>query len=204
MNERQWLALLGVLVVTACDENSSSGAGSAAPTSSPSPPPTSVTVPSNPPAPPQATPAPSAATAGSAAGSASAARAASVATGAAAAAATATGASAPTTLTVLASQFTDRVEKSNPVGDSSSLSSVPKATYWMDVANPGDPTQLTLVWKHDGTEVMRQSLDVGKAPHWRTWGSHPRRAAHVIEVLVLDGAGNTLKSDSATMAARAP
>jgi hypothetical protein len=105
---------------------------------------------------------------------------------------------------VVASQFTDRVEKSNPVGDLSTLATVPKATYWMDVANPGEATQLTLVWKHDGQEVTRQSLDVGRAPHWRTWGSHPRRGAHLIEVLVLDGAGNTLKTDSATIAAPAP
>jgi hypothetical protein len=196
MHGERWLVLLVILVASACDENNSSG-GTAATTASPAaaPPTVSTPVPSSPPAPSQGTTSsPPIASAGGAATTASAAPASS---------GTAT-ATSTDTLTVLASQFTDRVEKSNPVGDSSALASVPKATYWMDVANPGDATQLTLVWKHDGQEVARQSLDVGKAPHWRTWGSHPRRAAHLIEVLVLDGAGNTIKTDSATIPATTP
>jgi hypothetical protein len=188
MHGERCLVLLGILVASACDENNSS-AGT-----------TPTTVSTSPPVPAQGTTSSSPiASAASAGATASAAPASS-----AAATATSTTAVTPTTLTVLAGQFTDHVEKSNPVGDSSALTSVPKATYWMDVANPGDPTQLTLVWKHDGEEVARQSLDVGKAPHWRTWGSHPRRSAHVIEVLVLDGAGNTLKTDSATIPATTP
>jgi len=199
MNRGSWLLLLGILA--ACDEDKASSAGTATTTASPAstPAPSSTTLPTAAPAPPLASAeppiAPSASAAASAAPSASA-----VATTPAGSTTTAT----PTALTVVAGQFTDRVEKSNPVGDSSTLASVPKVTYWMDVANPGEATQLTLVWKHDGQEVTRQSLDIGKAPHWRTWGSHPRRAAHLIEVLVLDGAGNTLKTDSATIATPAP
>jgi hypothetical protein len=200
MNRGSWVLLVGILAALACDEDKPSSAGTTITTASPTsvPPPSSTTTPT-PAAPPQASAAPPMAP--SAAASASANPVASaVATPPAGTTATAT----PTTLTVVASQFTDRVEKSNPIGDASTLASVPKATYWMDIANPGEATQLTLVWKHDGQEVTRQLLDVGKAPHWRTWGSHPRRAAHLIEVLVLDGAGNTLKTDSATIAAPAP
>jgi hypothetical protein len=201
MNRGSWLVLLGILTASACDEDKASSAGTATAVASPTPapPPSSTTIPTAPPAPPQASAPPPIAPSAAAAASTTPAPSA-----VAAAPAGSTTTATPTTLTVVASQFTDRVEKSNPVGDSSALASVPKATYWMDIANPGEATQLTLVWKHDGQEVTRQSLDVGRAPHWRTWGSHPRRMAHLIEVLVLDGAGNTLKTDSATIAAPVP
>jgi hypothetical protein len=102
---------------------------------------------------------------------------------------------------VRASQFTDRVEHGNPGGDATALAAAGKAIYWMDVGNEGDPAQITLVWKHDGVEVARQTLNVGHAPHWRTWGSHPRGTAHVIEVTVLEADGGILKTDSATIGA---
>ncbi len=72
-------------------------------------------------------------------------------------------------------------------------------TYWLDVDNPGWPTTLTLVWKHDGREVARQGLHVGKAPRWRTWGSTPRRGARVIDVAVFDPQGRLLKTDTVTV-----
>jgi serine/threonine-protein kinase len=72
-------------------------------------------------------------------------------------------------------------------------------TYWMDVDNPGAPTTVTLVWKHDGKEVAREALHVGKAPRWRTWGATPRRGARVIDVAVLDPQGRVLKTDTATV-----
>ena len=55
---------------------------------------------------------------------------------------------------------------------------------------------VTLVWSFDGRQVARQSLDVGRSPHWRTWGFLPRRAAgHTVEVTVLDASGATLHAD---------
>jgi DUF2914 family protein len=196
MTHRWWLAVFGILVVAACDDNKTSSGTSSAPSPASSvQPAAATTIPST-----SAVSAP--ATIPSSTASATAPKESAGATPSAStvsATTASTGAVAPTTLTVLASQFTDRVESSKPVGDSSSLASVPKVTYWMDVDNPGDATHLTLVWKHDGKEVARQALDVGKAPHWRTWGSHPRRSAHLVEVLVLDGAGNTVKTDSVTL-----
>jgi hypothetical protein len=58
---------------------------------------------------------------------------------------------------------------------------------------------VTLVWKLDGTEVTRQSLDVGRSPRWRTWGSCGTRKAHTIEVEILDAEGHSLKTDKATI-----
>src|SRR5207302_5534286 len=64
-------------------------------------------------------------------------------------------------VTVVGGQFTDRVERSRPVGDAAALATARTAIYWVEVANPGAPTQVTLVWKADGREVSRQALDVG-------------------------------------------
>ena len=60
-------------------------------------------------------------------------------------------------------------------------------------------SSVTLVWKHDGREVARQGLHVGKAPRWRTWGSTPRRGARVIDVAVFDPQGRLLKTDTVTV-----
>jgi hypothetical protein len=57
-------------------------------------------------------------------------------------------------------------------------------------------TQITLLWKLDGVEARKQTLDVGRSPRWRTWGSWPTKKAHAIEVHVLDKDGRELKSDS--------
>ena len=106
--------------------------------------------------------------------------------------------SSSSSITIVRSQFTDRIERSNPVGDGAALWAVPNAIYWMDVDNPGEGTTLTLVWKLDGKEAGRQALHVGKALNWRTWGAHARRGASLVEVDVLDSYGHTLRTDSAT------
>jgi hypothetical protein len=44
--------------------------------------------------------------------------------------------------------------------------------------------------------VQRQSLDVGRSPHWHTWGIRPLGGAHKVDVEVLDASGHSLKTDS--------
>jgi Protein of unknown function (DUF2914) len=99
-------------------------------------------------------------------------------------------------VSVVRSQFTDKVENHLPVGDSSALAQDKIATYWVEMNNPGDATEVTLVWKLDGQEITRQSLDIGRASHWRTWGTCPTRKAHAIDIEVLDKDGHSLKTDS--------
>jgi hypothetical protein len=98
-------------------------------------------------------------------------------------------------------RFGDHVEKGRAEGDAKGIVTANKAVYSVDVANTGEPTQVTLVWSIDGKEVQRQSLDVGHAPHWRTWGWRPAGHAKSIEVRVLDSAGAELRKDSITLEA---
>lgn len=98
--------------------------------------------------------------------------------------------------TFLRGQFAARVERGQPVGDAAALATAFPLVYWVEMRNPGPSTPVTLVWTFDGRQVARQSLDVGHAPRWRTWGFLPRRAAgHTIEVTLLDAAGATLHTD---------
>lgn len=93
-------------------------------------------------------------------------------------------------------QFAARVEHGQPTGDAADLATASPLVYWIEMRNPGPSTPVTLVWSFDGRQVARQSLDVGRSPHWRTWGFLPRRAAgHTVEVTVLDAAGATLHAD---------
>jgi hypothetical protein len=102
-------------------------------------------------------------------------------------------------VSVVRGQFTDKVENHLPVGDASALATGKLATYWVEVNNPGEATAVTLVWKLDGHEAARQTLDVGRAPHWRTWGMCGTQKAHTIEVEVLDKDGHSIKTDSTTV-----
>ncbi|HEX7665700.1 MAG TPA: hypothetical protein VF407_14335 [Polyangiaceae bacterium] len=97
-------------------------------------------------------------------------------------------------------QFAGSIEGGKPQGDASAIASAHKATYFVDVSNPGAPTQVTLVWKLDGKEVQRQSLDVGTSSHWHTWGSRPIGNAQTIDVELLDPSGASLKTDSLSLA----
>jgi hypothetical protein len=102
-------------------------------------------------------------------------------------------------LSVVRSQFTDKVDNRLPQGDASSLAQGKPATYWVELNNPGEATAVTLVWKLDGQEAARQSLDVGRSLHWRTWGMCATQRAHTIAVEVLDKEGHTLKTDTASL-----
>jgi hypothetical protein len=97
---------------------------------------------------------------------------------------------------VVRSQFTDKVEHSNPVAGADQLGQASRVTYWVSVKNPSDPTTITLVWKLDGHESGRQTLDVGTSPAWKTWGTHATFGAKSVEVDVLDKAGTTVKTDT--------
>jgi hypothetical protein len=97
---------------------------------------------------------------------------------------------------VVRSQFTDKVEHSDPVDGPDQLAQAPQVTYWLAVKNDKAPTTVTLVWKLDGKESGRQSLDVGTSPAWKTWGTHARSGAKSIEVDVLDANGGTIKTDT--------
>ena len=97
---------------------------------------------------------------------------------------------------VVRSQFTDKVEHSAPVASADQLAQSARVTYWLSVKNDKAPTTVTLVWKLDGKESGRQTLDVGISPAWKTWGTHARLGAKTIEVDVLDATGNTIKTDT--------
>lgn len=100
------------------------------------------------------------------------------------------------TLSVVRSQFTDKVEQSNPVAGADALGHPSRVTYWVAMKNDAAPTTVTLVWKLDGHEAGRQSLDVGTSPAWKTWGTHWVGGAKSVEVDVLDATGATVKTDT--------
>jgi hypothetical protein len=102
----------------------------------------------------------------------------------------------PQAVACVAGQFGDHVEQGHPAGDTSAIFAAKKAVYWVDMANTGEATQVTLVWTLDGHEVQRQSLDVGRSAHWHTWGMRPLGNAQKVDVEVLDAAGHSLKTDT--------
>jgi hypothetical protein len=113
-----------------------------------------------------------------------------------ASAATADDAPAASDVSVVQSQFTDKVEQGKPVAGADQLAQAKSVTYFLAVKNAKDATQVVLVWKLDGREALRQTLDVGTSPAWKTWGSAPTRGAKSVEVDVLDKGGATLKVDT--------
>ena len=64
---------------------------------------------------------------------------------------------------------TDVVDR-QPQGVSDTFSAdVGKLYCWSAVKNSGEPTRVTQVWRHDGTEVARHAISVGKSIRWRSW-----------------------------------
>lgn len=98
-------------------------------------------------------------------------------------------------VTIRRGQFTDRVERGVPVTAADQLSASGRLVYWVEAANSGEISTVTLVWRVGGREVSRQTLDVGRGPRWRTWGVLLRRGSGPVEVQVLDGAGAVLHTD---------
>lgn len=98
---------------------------------------------------------------------------------------------------IVRGQFTDLVEAGRPVGDAASLGSARNAVYWVEVNNPSAAVTLTFVWRIDGREVQRQTLDIGRGPRWRTWVM--RRlpsSARTVEIQVLDASGTQIHTDT--------
>lgn len=100
---------------------------------------------------------------------------------------------------VVSGQFASSVESGRPVGDVAAIAAARNAIYYVVVANDAAPTTITMVWKLDGREVARQSLDVGRAPRWRSWATQRTRGAHTLVVEVLDAAGTQLHTETATL-----
>ena len=98
-------------------------------------------------------------------------------------------------VTVVRSQFTDRVEHGQPVGGAAEATGAATGAYWMEMNNAGAPTSVTVVWSVNGHEVGRQSLDVGHAPRWRTWAFRHLHNAHDVSVSVLDASGHAIHAD---------
>jgi hypothetical protein len=110
-------------------------------------------------------------------------------------------ASADPPVSIVHSQFTDRIERSRPVGDASAIAGAGgRAIYWVEVNNPGQPVTLTFVWRVDGHEVRRQTMEVGRAPRWRTWVMHRVGSARSVEVQVLGPDGAQIHTDTAALA----
>jgi hypothetical protein len=104
-----------------------------------------------------------------------------------------------TDVSLASSQFTDKVESSKPVGDADAAARAKVVTYYLEVSNKKAPTDVTLVWRRDGKEVIRQHLDVGTSPRWRTWGMCPTAGAKEMQIDVIDASGHVLKSDTLTL-----
>lgn len=100
---------------------------------------------------------------------------------------------------VVSGQFASSVQAGRPSGDAASIAAARNAIYFVVVENNAQPTTVTVVWKLDGREVARQSLDVGRAPRWRTWATQRTRGAHSLVVEVLDAAGTQLHTETATL-----
>lgn len=100
---------------------------------------------------------------------------------------------------IVSGQFAASVTAGRPEGDTAAIAAARNATYYVVVANGGEPTTITWVWKLDGREVGRQTMDIGRAPRWRTWATHRTRGAHSITVDILDAAGAQLHTDTATL-----
>ncbi len=105
-------------------------------------------------------------------------------------------AASPQLVSCVSGQFGDHVDDGHAAGDAAAIFAAKKAVYWVDMANAGEATQVTLVWTLDGHEVQRQSLDVGRSPHWHTWGIRPLGNARKVDVEVLDASGRSLRTDT--------
>jgi hypothetical protein len=95
--------------------------------------------------------------------------------------------------------FTRQVVDRQPQGEVQNVPLDGHRVYgFIEVLNRGAPRQLTMVWRQEGKQVARFSLDVGSSPRWRTW-SYLRARKSMLgqwEVSVKDDQGNLLASES--------
>ena len=99
-------------------------------------------------------------------------------------------------LTFVRGQFTDRVERGQPVGDGAAARASGRIMYWFVLNNGDAPTQVTLVWRVNGSVARRQSIDVGQTTRWRTWGSHRAGRTAQVSVELLDANGRSLHTET--------
>ncbi len=93
-------------------------------------------------------------------------------------------------------QFTDRVERGQPTGDAAAARSTGRITYWFVIGNSGPATQVTVVWRVNGSVSRRQTLDVGSTPRWRTWASHRAGRTAQVAVEILDAEGHSVHTET--------
>ncbi|MGM0576167.1 MAG: DUF2914 domain-containing protein [Myxococcota bacterium] len=89
------------------------------------------------------------------------------------------------------------VERREPVGVGTDFGDdVERLTAWVKVDNPGAPTTVTMIWRHEGEERARLTLDVGTSPGWRTWSRKHVRPGDTGDwaVEVRDEDGRTLRT----------
>jgi len=63
------------------------------------------------------------------------------------------------------------------------------------VANPGPATRVDLLWKHEGQLRWTSSLEIGRAPAWRSWARwtlNPLRDLGRWEIEAVDASGRHL------------
>ena len=91
------------------------------------------------------------------------------------------------------------VEERQPVEPGASFSVGDKVWLWMSVANSGDETQVTLVWKKDDKKVWETNLNVGRSTQWKTWARKTMRSAGSYSVDIQNPAGEVLSTVSFTV-----
>ncbi len=83
-------------------------------------------------------------------------------------------------LAIVEGVFATGVEDRLPTGVASHFGQdVGKVWAWVRVKNSGAPTQIQMVWKHDGKVRSRMTLDVGTSSGWRTWSRKAIKARDV-------------------------
>lgn len=105
-------------------------------------------------------------------------------------------ASALAELRFVRGQFTDRVDRGQPVGDAAAARSSGRITYWFVIGNSGPATNVTVVWRINGNVARRQSLDIGSTPRWRTWASHRAGRSAQVVVEILDAEGHQVHTET--------
>ncbi|MEO1273560.1 MAG: DUF2914 domain-containing protein [Myxococcota bacterium] len=74
------------------------------------------------------------------------------------------------TLAVVDMAIGTDIDERQPVGVADHFrADVGKLACWLKIRNDGDPTDITVVWRFDDSEVQRQTVSVGKSRRWRSW-----------------------------------
>ena len=91
------------------------------------------------------------------------------------------------------------VEERQPVDAKDTFEVGDKVVLWMSVKNGGEETQITVVWKRDGSSIWETTLKVGRSQGWKTWARKTIRTAGSYSVDIQDPNGETLKTVSFTV-----